>query len=75
MSQGSDRLGPIKKLHDWHWTREVVDSAGVIRYIGRIVSGIVIFLGYLWMIWDGEKQTWHDKMAGSVVVPTDSYPT
>jgi len=47
---------------------------GFIRYIGRIVSAIVIYLGYLWMLWDPEKQTWHDKMAGCVVVPTASYP-
>ena len=46
-----------------------------IRYIGRYVSAIVVLLGYLWMLWDGEKQTWHDKFAGSVVVPTKSYPT
>ena len=45
-----------------------------IRYIGRIVSSLPILLGYLWMLWDKEKQTWHDKMAGSVVVPTSSYP-
>lgn len=41
---------------------------GVIRYIGYIVSGIVIFLGFLWIIWDKKKQGWHDKMAGTVVV-------
>jgi hypothetical protein len=31
-------------------------------------------LGYLWMIWDREKQTRHDKLATSVVVPTSAYP-
>lgn len=46
----------------------------IIRYVGRIASAIVILLGYLWMLWDKEKQTWHDKMATSVVVPTSSYP-
>jgi uncharacterized RDD family membrane protein YckC len=45
-----------------------------IRYIGRFVSAIVIFLGYLWMLWDKEKQTWHDKFANSVVVPESAYP-
>ena len=45
-----------------------------IRYIGRIVSTIVLLLGYLWMLWDSEKQTWHDKFAGSVVVPESDYP-
>jgi uncharacterized RDD family membrane protein YckC len=40
-----------------------------VRCLVSIVSGLVILLGYLWMLWDGEKQTWHDKAAGSVVVP------
>jgi uncharacterized RDD family membrane protein YckC len=47
---------------------------GFIRWIGRFASGIVLLLGYLWMLWDREKQTWHDKMAGSVVVPVGSVP-
>ncbi|MGH2943907.1 MAG: RDD family protein [Solirubrobacteraceae bacterium] len=47
---------------------------GFIRYIGRIVSSIPFGLGYFWMLWDREKQTWHDKMAGCVVVPTSAYP-
>ncbi len=47
---------------------------GVVRYLGRIVSGIVCLLGYLWMLWDKEKQTWHDKIATSVVVPVQYYP-
>jgi uncharacterized RDD family membrane protein YckC len=40
-----------------------------IRWIVSLISALVFFLGYLWMIWDPEKQTWHDKAAGSVVVP------
>jgi len=47
---------------------------GVIRYIGKIISGFVCYLGYLWMLWDREKQTWHDKLASDVVVPVESYP-
>jgi uncharacterized RDD family membrane protein YckC len=45
-----------------------------IRWIGRYVSAIVIFLGYLWMLWDKENQCWHDKFAGDVVVPVAAYP-
>jgi uncharacterized RDD family membrane protein YckC len=41
-----------------------------VRWLVSIVSYLVIFLGFLWMLWDGEKQTWHDKAANSVVVPT-----
>jgi len=43
-----------------------------LRYVGRIISTIPIFLGYFWMLWDPNKQTWHDKIANSVVVPTNS---
>jgi uncharacterized RDD family membrane protein YckC len=49
-------------------------SRGVIRYFGRILSAIPLLLGYFWMLWDSEKQTWHDKLAGSVVVPVDAFP-
>jgi uncharacterized RDD family membrane protein YckC len=45
-----------------------------VRWIARILSGIVCLLGYLWMLWDKEKQTWHDKLATTVVVPTSAYP-
>ena len=45
-----------------------------IRWLGRIVSGFFCYLGYLWMLWDKEKQCWQDKIAGSVVVPADAYP-
>jgi uncharacterized RDD family membrane protein YckC len=45
-----------------------------IRYFGRILSTIPLFLGYFWMLWDKEKQCWHDKLAGDVVVPVDAYP-
>jgi len=46
----------------------------IIRYLGRIVSTIPCFLGYFWMLWDKERQCWHDKFANDVVVPVDSYP-
>jgi uncharacterized RDD family membrane protein YckC len=45
-----------------------------VRFIGRYVSGLVIYIGYLWMLWDKEKQCWHDKFASDVVVPVSDYP-
>ena len=45
---------------------------GYARAFGRavvaIASFLVFFLGYLWMLWDANKQTWHDKAVGSVPV-------
>lgn len=34
----------------------------------QIISGSIFYLGYLWMLWDKNKQTWHDKVAGTIVV-------
>jgi uncharacterized RDD family membrane protein YckC len=39
-----------------------------IRTLMSYVSQIVFLLGYLWMLWDSNNQTWHDKVAKSVVV-------
>jgi uncharacterized RDD family membrane protein YckC len=40
----------------------------VYRGLMGYVSQLALFLGYLWMLWDPNKQTWHDKVAQSVVV-------
>jgi uncharacterized RDD family membrane protein YckC len=34
----------------------------------KLVSGAALGLGYLWMLWDPNKQTWHDKVAKTYVV-------
>ncbi len=36
--------------------------------VGKFISGLVLNLGYLWVIWDGQKQGWHDKIADTYVV-------
>jgi uncharacterized RDD family membrane protein YckC len=40
----------------------------VYRGLMGYVSQLALLLGYLWMLWDPNKQTWHDKVAQSVVV-------
>jgi uncharacterized RDD family membrane protein YckC len=45
-----------------------------VRFIGRYISAAVIYIGYLWMLWDKEKQCWHDKLASDVVVPASEHP-
>jgi len=45
-----------------------------IRWLVSILSALVFLLGYLWMLWDKEKQCWHDKAANDVVVPVQYYP-
>jgi uncharacterized RDD family membrane protein YckC len=46
----------------------------LLRYVARILSAIPCGLGYFWMLWDKNKQTWHDKITTNVVVPTADYP-
>lgn len=43
-------------------------GAALGRFLGSILSYAILWIGYLIMIWDGRKQTLHDKMAGSVVM-------
>jgi len=43
---------------------------GLIRFIGFVWT----LLDNLWMLWDKEKQTLHDKVAKTVVVPVAAYP-
>ena len=43
------------------------------KAIGRtlfasFISANICYLGYLWMLWDPKRQTWHDKVAGTYVV-------
>lgn len=36
--------------------------------IGKWISGVFLSLGYLWAVWDKDKQAWHDKIASTYVV-------
>ena len=40
----------------------------LVRGLTAAFSIIVLFLGFLWIAWDKEKQSWHDKVAGTVVL-------
>ena len=62
------------RVIDFAGTGPIGPGRALIRYLGRIVSALPCGLGYWWMLWDPEKQTWHDKFATTVVVPTSAYP-
>lgn len=44
----------------------------VIRLAGYWLSAI-LFLGYLWALVDSRRQTWHDKLAGTLVIYADPF--
>jgi uncharacterized RDD family membrane protein YckC len=62
------------RVYDFRVGGPIGYGRGLLRYVGKILSGLVCFLGFLWMLWDREKQTWHDKIATTVVVPVSAYP-
>ena len=41
-----------------------------LRWVGSLVSGLSLLLGYLWIAFDRRKQGWHDKIAATLVVRT-----
>ena len=44
----------------------------LLRYIGYIISAIVLFLGFIWIAFDSKRQGWHDKIASTLVVHKDT---
>ena len=42
--------------------------AALVRGLAAALSVFVLFLGFLWIAWDHDKQGWHDKIAGTIVV-------
>jgi uncharacterized RDD family membrane protein YckC len=58
----ADNGGPIP------WSR------ALIRALMSYVSAIALLIGYFWMLWDPRNQTWHDKVANTLVVRTSYYP-
>lgn len=40
----------------------------VVRYLMSVVSGLALGLGYLWVAFDSQKRSWHDRVAGTRVI-------
>lgn len=71
---GPRGAGPGKRVMnirvcDIHTGGPIGYGRAFIRYLAAILSAIPLFLGYFWMLWDHQKQCWHDKFARDVVVP------
>ena len=53
---------------------EIGYGRAFLRWLMMLIGAIPLYLGWFWMIWDPQKQTWHDKVANTYVVPADAYP-
>ncbi len=45
-----------------------------LRWVGSLISGILFYLGYIWIAFDNRKQGWHDKIAATLVVRVGNEP-
>lgn len=48
--------------------RELDWPTAIVRALGCFLSLVVAGLGFIWIAIDDERQSWHDKIAGTVVV-------
>ena len=48
--------------------RAVDWETAIVRALGCFLSLAVVGLGFFWIAFDDDKQAWHDKIAGTVVV-------
>lgn len=47
------------------------DTDTIIRYLGTYINSFVFGLGWLWALWDENRQGWHDKLASTYVVKAE----
>jgi uncharacterized RDD family membrane protein YckC len=48
--------------------RKVDWSVAIVRALAGFLSLAALGLGFIWTAFDDEKQSWHDKIAGTTIV-------
>jgi uncharacterized RDD family membrane protein YckC len=43
-------------------------TTAFVRSVASLLSALIFALGYFWAWWDPQRQTWHDRIAGTRVV-------
>ncbi|MDQ4148459.1 MAG: RDD family protein [Actinomycetota bacterium] len=69
-----NRVAGIRVVDQAAFGTSIGYARAFLRVLVSYISGFVLLLGYLWMLWDDRKQTWHDKAARSSVVLARSDP-
>jgi uncharacterized RDD family membrane protein YckC len=67
--RGTTVGGIVFDLHVVRVDGRPVDwETAIVRALGCFLSLFVVFLGFIWIVFDDNHQAWHDKIAGTVVV-------
>lgn len=48
--------------------RPVDAAVAVVRALAAVFSALPLFLGFFWAGWSAERRSWHDLIAGTLVV-------
>jgi uncharacterized RDD family membrane protein YckC len=48
--------------------RPISFGRAALRWLGMVISAVVVLLGLLWVAFDSRKQGWHDKIANTYVL-------
>ncbi len=43
-------------------------GVAIVRGLAAFLSLVVAGLGFIWVAFDDDKQSWHDKIAGTTIV-------
>ena len=67
--KGTTIGGIVLKLQVVRYEGESLNFlVALVRALAAAFSALVLFLGFFWIGWDRDKQGWHDRIAGTVVV-------
>ena len=56
------------RVADMHTGQPIGTGRGIGRFFAMYLSSFACYLGFLWMLWDDQSQTWHDKIVSTYVV-------
>jgi len=45
----------------------------MLRAVGYLLSAGTCFLGFLWVFWDEDGLTWHDRMSNTYLAPIETF--
>ena len=64
---------PGKKMLGMRVVKEDGSTAGFLtmllrEWVGKFISAMIFYLGFLWILFDRDKQGWHDKLTSTYVI-------
>lgn len=49
-------------------TKPVTLRSVLLRFVGAFLGGVCLFIGYFWILFDGERRSWSDLLSGTQVI-------